>query len=895
VSDTLTEAVVGAEPLAEARPKRAWTRWPKRLLLLAMALWAVDLVSPAAIGHTPMKRWLTQRLEAAFGRPVEVASYSLSLWSGPQLEARGVTVAEDARFGQEYFLRADSLTVRLRLRSLLLGRLEAGTLSLSHPSLNFVRSAEGDWNLAGWLPKPGAAAGAARSSGETPAQRALRFRRIEVDSGRINFKRGDEKLPFAFTGVNGAVESENAGRWRIDLEAVPSRAAAIVQQPGLLHVSGDLGGLSSRLRPASLVLDWRDASIPDVLRIARGYDYGVRGALNVSVTARTEATDWVLHTRANLVQLHRWDLAARGDNPSVNFAAKVKLSLERSMLEIDDAKLDTANSQVRASIGATWGTAAMPAKRPTSPVGISVSRASVDFGELLAWVRAFHPGVADDLAVHGFAVLKGDVEGWPLHLVNATAASEGAELTGAHLRVPVELGPVQARYDHGGMYLAPVAITFGAAGSAPGSVPGSVLRADAASKEGKNASRVLHVAGNVAHVRDVVAAAGALGWSISRGWDVTGPMRCDLRWQDAGTSIAIWHGQPTGYLELGEPGTGGGATLRAPFINEPIEQIRARAEIRPGMRHVALTSAEAFGARWSGTFDRAEDEGWRFALAADHLTAANLDRWLNPQWRQSFLERALPFLSASGPANAGPENLRASGGVSVEQFTVAPVTIRKLAGELSIDGRRLHLTDAKGEMYGGTASGSFDAMLQSAPAYRARVSFSGVNLAALTAGSPALANLFGGSAWGEISMDARGAGRGEILSSLACEGSARVQDAEVRGFDLMASLRDAARAPVSGKSTFREASAVFSCGEGRIRFKELHLSGPAGKADASGFVDFARNLDLRVRVASAGPSPADVATARTARASYLRGETFQVTGPLAAPQVEAVAAAPGRR
>src|SRR5208282_5596330 len=90
--------------------------------------------------------------EASFGRPVEVGRFDFSLLDGARLEAHSVTVSEDSRFGHEYFLRAETLTAGLRWRALLSGRFEFGTLSLSRPSLNLVRDAQGRWNIERWLP-----------------------------------------------------------------------------------------------------------------------------------------------------------------------------------------------------------------------------------------------------------------------------------------------------------------------------------------------------------------------------------------------------------------------------------------------------------------------------------------------------------------------------------------------------------------------------------------------------------------------------------------------------------------------------------------------------------------------------------------------------------------------
>ncbi len=272
MSQTLSEPVLHAPPPNPAPPRRRhWTRWLKWIFLLVVFLWLADSAVSLLIRRTRLQRRLTARLESVFGRSVEVGRYDFSIWGGPTLEAQSVTFGEDPRFGHEYFLRADSLTVRLRWQSFFRGHMELGAISLESPSLNLVRNAEGDWNVAEWLPKnPAATTPGAPPTSSAPA---VRFGRIDVDSGRINFKRGDEKLPFALVEVNGYIEPDRSGRWTMNLEAVPMRAAVLLQQAGTIRVSGHLGGTSSRLRPAVLDLAWSDASLSDVLHLARGYDF----------------------------------------------------------------------------------------------------------------------------------------------------------------------------------------------------------------------------------------------------------------------------------------------------------------------------------------------------------------------------------------------------------------------------------------------------------------------------------------------------------------------------------------------------------------------------------------------------------------------------------------------
>jgi hypothetical protein len=878
--------------------RRVLSRWLIWILLVPFFLWGASAGISLVIQHSRLQRQLTARLAAAFGRPVEVGRYDFSFWGGPVLEAQSVTIGEDPRFGREYFLRADSMAVRLRWQSLLRGRLELGTLSLTRPSLNLVRNATGEWNLAEWLPRPAGMPAAVESPSPSPAAfPALRFRRIEVDAGRINFKRGDEKLPLAFVGVSGAVETDRPGRWRIGLEATPWRAAVIVQQAGTMYVSGHVGGTSSRLRPAALDVAWMDASVSDVLRLVRGDDYGIRGALALALSARTreQGDGWAVQGRAELRQIHRWDLALRPDNPSLNLIVRTEWRPSASSVDLTDVVLEAPHSIARASGRFSWNRAGILEGQKSPLVEVTVPSARVDLGDLLAWVRAFHPGVAESLSVRGLADVRADLSGWPPQIVNATLASEGADFSGPALRRPAHLGQLRLRYNRGIASFLPVTLSWGApAGPSDGS-----FRIDMPAKPAPNTFPAWHVAGNASQMRDLIAMAGAFGWNLARGWDLAGPLRCDLRFEGApypwpaetsAESPLRSMAWPVGWIEFGTPGaSGGGASLRAPFLNQPIEQIKARADLRPGARHIALGSAQAFGTHWSGSFERREtDPAWQFALSGDRLVAADLDRWLNPRWRESFLGRMLPFLSPRTPANVEPENLATTGRLNLGQFTLGSFDVRRLQGDLKIAGRRVEWTNAAGEFYHGTLGGSFHADVNATPVYRANLNFGRVDLSALAAESPQLAGLFGGSASGEISFDARGATRADLVASLRCQGDARFIGAELRSINLAESLRQAARRP--GTSAFREASSAFTCRDGKVQFQTLVLSGPAGEINGSGSVDFNRNLDFRLRLLT---RPA--ADARAAGVSGASEVTYRLSGPLASPQVARISAAPPRR
>jgi uncharacterized protein involved in outer membrane biogenesis len=886
VPNILSESVMqDAPPESAAPPRRSWAWLPKGVVLLLAFFWLASVGISLLITHTRLQRRITGRLENVFGRHVEVGRYDFSLWRGPTLEAQSVTFAEDPRFGYEYFLRAESLTVRLRWQSLLRGHMELGRVSLTRPSLNLVRNEAGDWNLAEWLPRPAAppSSAAASNANVSPyqpaylpgAQPTVRFTRIEVDSGRINFKRGNEKIPFAFITVNGYVEPDGPGRWRVNLEATPTRAAVALQTPGTIFLSGRLGGTSSRLRPASLDLAWADASIPDVLRLFRGYDFGVRGNLAVLVHAETEGEIWNLQARSQLRELHRWDLPMRADNLALNVNGRMILSPLASGLAVTDATIEAPSSFARATAHFTWAGLEEDSPKQSNPDRIEITQSQIDLKDAVAWLRGFRPDVAADISASGTVNSTASFRGWPPRLAAASAAVRTAELASPRLRVPAYVSQFHLHYDSGGIVLSPTSIDFGNREGKAGSFH---FESSTTTSKGDAAFRLT---GNLSQVRDLIATASALGWNISRGWDLAGPVRCDLHWP---ADALPWDSQPSGSVDWGAEESN--ASLLTPFLDQPVERIRAHADLKLDSRHIALTAADAFGAHWTGTFDNHDDgQGWQFAVSADQLATSDLDRWLNPHWRESLIYRVLPFLNPNSPTNSVPENFRASGRLSIDEFRLAPVVLERFHADLTVGGRHLEIANAKAQFYGGALDGSLDAQLTARPHYRLAAEYTRVDLATLTAALPSLAALFAGSASGDIALSFSGASQSDLFSSLQCSGSARVADAEIRTLNLADTLRTASLRP--GSSSFREAAASFTCADEKINFRDLSLEGASQKIQGTGLVNFDRTLDLQLSQA-ASPSPErGVKSGGVANA-------VELTGSLASPGVRRTESTPSK-
>jgi AsmA protein len=333
------------------------------LTVAALVLFGLGVVLSRVVASDSARRYLTARLEQAFGRPVEVSKFSIRWVPIPGINAERVTVGEDPRFGNEYFLRAESIVASPRWRSLLTAKLELGTLELSHPSLNLVRNSEGRWNVESWLPPPSAAHAAQNSGAARSPRVAAQLSRIEIDSGRINFSRGIDRRPFALEDLSGSIEQESAGRWRIALTAHPLRATVHLQNSGTLSVAGIISGTSARLHPADITLTWSNASLADALRLALGNDPGIRGDFGLQINASTEKelpgavpgpARWNISGSARVSGLHRWDMAARSDNPAANLQAEAEWDAGSPQINLRKLSLEAPRSRIEGAATVGW-------------------------------------------------------------------------------------------------------------------------------------------------------------------------------------------------------------------------------------------------------------------------------------------------------------------------------------------------------------------------------------------------------------------------------------------------------------------------------------------------------------------------------------------------------------
>jgi uncharacterized protein involved in outer membrane biogenesis len=858
-------------------------KWWKLALAIVCAVVALQAGVSLMARTRRVHAYLVAHLERAFGRQVEVESFDARILPSPRLDASGVSVSEDPAFGQEYFLRAEHLSAGLRWMGLLRGHFEFGTMSLSKPSLILVRNSEGRWNLERWLPpaKVNPIQNARVYGPRSPVAPVNRLEKIEVDEGRINFKTGDDKLPFALTNVSGSVEQISLGRWQLQLEAQPWRSGVSLQSEGTIRVFGDVAGTSARLQPAQISLHWSDASLADIFRLFRGQDYGVRGVFALdatakSATATTDALgDWTFSARGRIAQVHRWDLAERADNPRLNVNLKGRWNVGARSLVAEEIAVEGPRSNLRGMFRLAGGSTPSMELRADS-MGIQAS-------DLLAWYRAFHPDVAESVTAEQYFTGGINLQGWPLALQSAALSSSGGIVRVPGFAEPVRIGPLSGGSERGVLALGPVRIALG--GELRDVVAPKRRRVALAMENAADLTFVhdlntqtgsISVEGNFIEVEDFLKLSAAFGQQLNHGWELSGQATAVTKWEWKSPFAGRWNGR-IGFNK---------ANLTVAGLNQPLKISESALDWNDGRRIARVMRVEGFGGTWTGNIEERSqadvDNGpqWNFHLHTDQLKAADLDRWVGPRARPNWLQRLLPtLLGGSAPSLPASELVRrvnAEGELDITQLTIEKLKLEQVVAKGSIHDLQLEVREAQAQWAGGKVRAKINAKFLPRPVYDIAAELERVNLAQLP-GAGRIAERLGGAASGVLQVKTEGVGRDELLSKLTGRGEFHLNNVEFRGWDVNASVADGEAH--AGISRWATGEGSLSLRDSSILLEDFRLDGGKQLTIVNGTLSFGRDADLAIETASARKSK-DRKSSESGT-----GRVLKISGPIDGPKV----------
>jgi hypothetical protein len=856
--------------------------WKPALAIVVFVIVLQAGVSLLARTHR-VHAYLVAHLERAFGRQVEVVSFDARILPSPQLDANGVTVGEDPSFGHEYFLRAERLSAGLRWRGFLRGHFEFGTMALNKPSLILVRNSEGRWNLERWLPPAKAdSLQSARSYGPPPPVAPVnRLQKIDFDEGRINFKTGDDKLLFAFTSVSGSVEQISPGRWQLQLQAQPWRSGVALQSAGRIRVVGDVAGTSTRLQPAEITLHWSEASLADVFRLFRGQDYGLRGVFALDASAKSGAAkedapgDWKFSVQGRAGQIHRWDLSERADNPRLNVSVKGRWNVGARSLNAEEIAVEGPRSNLRGMFRLAGGIAPSMEWRLDS-MGVQGS-------DLLAWYRAFHRGIDEGVTAEQYFTGGMILRGWPLALESAALSSNGGILKVPGFVEPVRIGPFRGGRERGQLTIGPVRVALG--GEAR-EVMAPKRRRLAPAMENAADLTVAHdlntqagsisIEGNIAKVEDFLKLSSAFGHQLNHGWELNGQAVAVTKWEWQKPFASRWNGR-IGFNK---------ANLAVAGLNQPLKIAESELDWIDGRRSARVVRVEGFGGMWTGAIEElSQGDGgnrpqWNFHLSVDQLNAADLDRWVGPRARPSWLQQLLPqLLGGSAPSTSASELVRrvnAEGELDIAQLTIEKLKLEQVIAKGSLHDLQLDVREAQAEWAGGKVQAKIKAKFLPRPVYDIAAKLERVNLAQLP-GAGRNAERVGGVATGTLQVKTEGVGRDELLKKLAGRGEFHLNKVEFRGWDVNASVADGAAH--AGVSRWATGECSLRLQESSIILQDFRLDGGKQLTLVNGTLSFGRNAELAIETTSARKNKDPKAS------DYGAGHVLKISGPLDGPKV----------
>ena len=857
-------------------------------MLIFAVVAAVQIGASLLLRTHRMRDYLVAHLESAFGRPVEVGRFSVQVLPIPELDVDAVTIGEDPAFGNEYFLRAEHMTARLRWLGLLRGHFEFGTMSFSRPSLILVRNAEGHWNLERWLPpaKPASVAGSTTLVVSQPrAETTYHLQKIDFDEGRIDFKLGDNKRPFAFTGVSGSVEQVSSGRWHLRLEAQPWRSGVPLQSTGTLYVMGDVAGTTARLQPAQIQLHWTEGSLADLFRLVTGNDSGVRGqfALDGDASIGMEnpevaASTWKFSLEARATQIHRWDLTERDDNPRINVNLKGLWNLAEGQASAEEVRVELPHSRMTGSaLLQTSGSVDWRAQ---------FKNMAVQGEDLLAWYRAFQPNVADEVALNDAMIGSVSLSGWPLRWEEGAVVSTAGTLRFAN-KMEARLEPFHGSVHNGKFDVQLLRVHLpesvnntaqekperGNAKPHSNTVPENVVDV-ALTQDWLLHEGALRLTLHLSEAAPVFHLASAFGHTMNAGWEYKGAATGQLVWN---WGSGLRDRQRGGSVELTK------ARLQVAGLNEPLKLEDARIEWKDGLRNATLARVDAFGAALSGQISEltpnptTDERRWHFQLHADHLDATELDRWAGSRSRPNWLQRLLPSLLGTANTGQASELLRrisADGELTADTLTIEKLKFTKARARLAIHALRLDVQDAEAQWAGGAVHGSVQALFSPSPKYEITAQVDGVNLSQLP-WNPRWGERWSGVASGTVHLTTAGVGRDDLLKQLAGGGDVRLAKVEFRGWDVEQSAESGG--PLAGSSHWTSGEGGFQLNQQKISLDGFRLDAPHQRTELSGTISFGMDGNLTF-----APRPRTVASAKTSS----QARELRVSGQLENPAVE---------
>ncbi len=800
------------------------SRSKRGLLVASLVLLAgLFVVRPGA----DRLRWrIVRSISLAVGRPVQVGYVSLR-FIPPGFQINKFAIQDDPGFSAEPMLRSDEVVARLRVTSLLRGRLEISRLELTDPSLNLVRNGEGHWNVETILERAAQTPVAPTSKAKSESRPAFPY--IEADNGRINFKIGQEKKANALTEADFGIWQDSENSWGMRLKARPVRTDFNLTDTGILRANGTWQRAASlRETPLQFTLEWDQGQLGQLSKFVSGNDKGWRGTLTIDSSLSGTPAALKFDTTASIQDFRRYDLLSGSAMRVAAHCSGMYSTIDRSISALDCvAPAGDGLISVRGGI-----------QHISQPLlySIQLKLKNVPASSVMALVRRAKKNIPDDLAAEGRvdanlslertedgAEWAGDGE---VSAVKLSSSTENAQITLSSipfsLSSPAE--PEQQKHPRKVAGQASPRIEFGKFDLPMGT--DRVLTAHGwVSRTGYSVS----LDGD-AQVQRLLQLARLVGMPALRP-TADGQAKIDL--QVAGEWSGFAAPITTGVAQL--------HSVRAEVrgVNAPLQIASGTVSLLPDQIRVQNLTAGFGSSTWKGSVElprgcsSPETCPVQFELHTENVVSDELARLLDPHKGKRPWYR---FLSPSASAQSYLAVLHASGKLTANRVEFATVVANKVSANVDLGSGQLKLTDLHGTVLGGTHSGEWSAdFTTSPPEYRGNGTLEHASMEQVAAA------MHDGWVTGTANANYEVVASGLNLSDLAAAASGKlrieVKDGTLPHIEL-ASGRGAVR--------IQRLAALFSLHNGSFQIEQGKLETPAGIFQLSGTASFGQALNVKL-------------------------------------------------
>jgi hypothetical protein len=837
----------------------------RRFVIAAFALLlALFLVRP---GVSRLKSRIANSISLAVARPVEIGSVQLRFLP-PGFDLENLVVEEDPAFGAEPMLHASEVTAVIRLTSLLHGRLDVARLELTEPSLNLVRRADGRWNWESLLERTARTPLAPTAKSKREPRPGFPY--IEASSGRINFKVGQVKKPYALLDADFSLWQESENAWGVRLQAKPLRTDTDLNDAGILRVNGTWQRAASlRDTPLQFTVEWNRAPLGQVTKLISGYDKGWRGEVQLDTVLSGTPGALQVNADASIDQFHRYDISSAGGMSLRAHCVATYSSAENMVHEVFcNAPAGNGTITVHGDAGlpgvhridlalnldnVPMNAAAQFALRTKQNLPADLAAAGTIQGDFVAR----QDGAAQAADFHG----QGEISDLRVRSLNnqvdlvlgtvpfVLASAKDAKAKNSHS------GPLQ--YDALHVDYGPFAVPLGRAALAQ--VHGWIGR-----------SGYSMTIRGPAEIARVLRVANVLGVPALKA-DAEGTAQLDVlvsgSW--AGSLAEGFTGfsppQVTGSVQLHD------ARASVHGINGPIEIASAELQLSSNQTLVDKLRARAGNALWTGSLSlprgcSAENAcRIQFSLNGDQVSMKTLADWLRPPENE---RRWYQVLADSPRPSSFLRNLQAAGTLSTNRMLIRDVIANRVSASVDLQRGILKISDLRADVLGGKYRGNWQIDFSGGtPAYSGTGTLTSISLAQI---ADAMHDPWiSGTASGSYELKVKAADPSSFWKSLEASLQFDLRDTTLPRVVLNTGDAPLRIARWQGRALLRDE---------KLEIEKSKLISPSATYAISGTASFARDWNLKLTQDNG---------MQTAHAS---ATVYSIGGTISAPIIEAVSA-----